>query len=97
MSEVIAIVAPVIPKAGEADVVEQALRTVEREVQGEPGCQQYQLHQDLENPQHFVLLERWESEAHIQQHSEAAPFLRLMETIKDRAELQVTSASSSQG
>lgn len=90
MSEVIAIVATVIPKAGEAEVVEQALRTVERDVQGEPGCQQYQLHQDLENPQHFVLLERWESEAHLQQHSEAAPFLRLMETINDRAELQVT-------
>ena len=89
MSEVIAIVATIIPAAGEAEVVEQALRKVEREVQGEPGCQQYQLHQDLDSPDRFVLLERWESAAHLQQHSEAAPFLRLMETIKDRAELQV--------
>lgn len=90
MSDVIAIVATVIPKAGEEERVEQALRTVEREVQGEPGCQQYQLHRDLDNPQHFVLLERWASEAHLQQHSEAAPFLRLMETIQDRAELRIT-------
>ena len=89
MSDVIAIVATIIPAAGEADVVEQALRKVEREVQGEPGCQQYQLHQDLDKPDHFVLLERWESAAHLQQHSEAAPFLQLMESIKDRAELQV--------
>lgn len=90
MSDVIAIVATVIPKAGEEQVVEQALRKVEQEVQGEPGCQQYQLHRDLDKPQQFVLLERWESEAHLQQHSEAAPFLRLMETIQDRAELLVT-------
>jgi len=89
MSEVIAIVATIIPVAGEAEVVEQALRKAEREVQGEPGCQQYQLHQDLASPDRFVLLERWESAAYLQQHSEAAPFLRLMETIKDRAELQV--------
>ncbi|AUX93932.1 putative quinol monooxygenase [Mixta gaviniae] len=90
MSQAITIVATIIAKAGEAEAVEQALRTAEREVHGEPGCQQYQLHQDLEKPDHFVLLERWESEAHIQQHSEAAPFLRLVEAIKDRAELQVT-------
>jgi quinol monooxygenase YgiN len=89
MSEVIAIVATIIPAAGEAEVIEQALRKVEREVQGEPGCQQYQLHQDVDHPDRFVLLERWESAAHLQQHSEAEPFLRLMETIKDRAELQV--------
>ncbi|QHM75050.1 hypothetical protein C7M52_00997 [Mixta theicola] len=90
MSEAITIVATIIAKSGEADTVEQALRNAVRDVQGEPGCEQYTLHKDLDKPGQFVMVERWGSEAQLQQHSAAPAFLRLVEEIKGRADLEVT-------
>ena len=35
---------------------------------GEPGCIAYGAHQDLDDPQRIVFVERWESRAHSEAH-----------------------------
>tara|TARA_R110000850_G_scaffold32093_17_gene87978 strand:- start:1991 stop:2311 length:321 start_codon:yes stop_codon:yes gene_type:complete len=37
----------------------------------EPGCINYDLHQDNENPAHFMFYENWESRGHWQTHMKA--------------------------
>ncbi|MEL6675942.1 MAG: putative quinol monooxygenase [Bacteroidota bacterium] len=38
----------------------------------EAGCINYDLHQDLEDPTHFVFYENWESAEHLLAHSKSA-------------------------
>lgn len=40
------------------------------EVRKEPGCEQYDLFQHTEGPDHLVLLERWTDEAALAAHAE---------------------------
>jgi quinol monooxygenase YgiN len=40
------------------------------EVVGEPGCQQYEIFQSLLDPDRLALLERWESPASLNAHSQ---------------------------
>jgi quinol monooxygenase YgiN len=55
---------------GKRDALAEAFGAVCPEVQEEPGCQQYELHQSLEYPNRLVLLEKWDDEASLNVHQE---------------------------
>jgi len=40
------------------------------EVQGEPGCEQYEVYRSLADPDKLVLLERWSDQAALERHAE---------------------------
>jgi quinol monooxygenase YgiN len=47
----------------------------------EKGCKRYELHQDLETPTKFVLVERWDSVADIEAHMAADHTKKLLSTL----------------
>ncbi len=53
---------------GKRDDLVEAFRAICPEVQQEPGCQQYELHQSLEHPARLVLLEKWDDEESLTVH-----------------------------
>lgn len=44
------------------------------QVRGEAGCLQYELFAAVESPDRLVLLEHWDSQAHLDAHMAGAPF-----------------------
>ncbi|ENF7815711.1 antibiotic biosynthesis monooxygenase [Enterobacter soli] len=94
MHDNITLVATITARQGEREKVLLALKTVERDVQGEPGCLQYQLYMSRENEHQFVMIERWQSALMLEKHTQAAPFKALVLAIDGRADLQVTSLTS---
>lgn len=68
------IVANITAKADNIEQVKAALQKLIATTRSEAGCLQYDLHQDDENPAHFMFYENWESRALWQQHM-AAPHL----------------------
>ncbi len=92
MSEAINVIAVITAHAGEEKTVAQALQTAVSEVQGELGCESYVLHQNINNPLQFIMLERWQSQQHLDAHEKAAPFQKLAGILADRASLEITLA-----
>lgn len=78
------IVANIDAKAGKADLVKAALLKLIPITRAEAGCIQYDLHQDNENPLHFLLHENWESRELWQTHM-AAPHLAAYMSATDGA------------
>ena len=68
------IVANIHAKANKVDLVKAELLKLIATTRAETGCLQYDLHQDNENPAHFVFYENWESRALWQTHM-GAPHL----------------------
>lgn len=89
MSQAINVVAVITANAGEEQTVAEALKTAEKEVQGEPGCESYVLHRNLNNPLQFVMLERWQSQQHLDDHEKAPAFQKLAGALQSRATLEV--------
>ena len=56
---------------GKGDELAAAFSPVCVDVQKEPGCQQYELFQSRENPDNFVLIEKWADEVTLGDHSAA--------------------------
>ncbi|AGN85499.1 antibiotic biosynthesis monooxygenase family protein [Enterobacter sp. R4-368] len=94
MNDTVTVVATITAHAGCREKVAGALKTVERDVQGEPGCLSYQLHVNRENDHQFVMIERWASAKMLEQHSQAAPFRALVSAIDGLADLNVMTLSS---
>jgi quinol monooxygenase YgiN len=57
----ITIVAHITAKPNKIDFVKAQLEKLIDITRSEEGCLQYDLHQDNENPAHFMLYENWES------------------------------------
>jgi quinol monooxygenase YgiN len=57
-------------KPGQAKAYAQAFARIEKETQGEPGCEQYELFQSVQNPDKLVLMERWTDQASLDAHME---------------------------
>lgn len=68
MSEVVGVVR-VRAAEGKADEVLAALTACSEKTQQEEGCLAYALHQDPADPGHLVLIERWRSQADLDQHN----------------------------
>ncbi|MBY5993653.1 putative quinol monooxygenase [Ferrimonas balearica] len=62
------IVANIIAKADRIDLVKAELQKLIDPTRAEAGCVQYDLHQDNDNPAHFLFFENWTSRALWQDH-----------------------------
>ena len=65
------IVASIQAKAEKIDLVKAELQRLIEITRAEEGCIQYDLHQDNEDPAHFLLFENWESRELWQTHMSA--------------------------
>jgi len=78
------IVANIHANPDQIDRVQAELEKLVPITRGEQGCIQYDLHQDHENPAHFLFYERWESRELWQAHMKAphlAAYMRATEGI----------------
>ncbi|TWT78861.1 putative monooxygenase [Planctomycetes bacterium CA13] len=62
------IVANIKAKADKIDLVRAELQGLIETTRAEAGCMQYDLHQDNEDPAHFMFYENWESRERWQKH-----------------------------
>lgn len=65
------IVANIHAKADKIELVKAELSKLIATTRGEKGCLQYDLHQDNDNPAHFLFYENWESRELWQTHMNA--------------------------
>ncbi len=65
------IVANIHAKADAIELVKRELEKLIPITRNEPGCIQYDLHQDNENPAHFMFFENWQSRELWQTHMNA--------------------------
>lgn len=65
------IVANIEAKEGKIDLVKAELLKLIDVTRGEAGCINYDLHQDNENPAHFLFYENWESRELWQVHMDS--------------------------
>lgn len=62
------------PGAQEAFLAALQQKQLLEQVRGEAGCLQYELFAAVESPDRLVLLEHWDSQAHLDAHMAGAPF-----------------------
>ena len=62
------------PGAREAFLAALQQNQLLEQVRGEAGCLQYELFAAVESPDRLVLLEHWDSQAHLDAHMAGAPF-----------------------
>lgn len=77
------ILAQITATEGKEDFVRAELNKLVDITRAEPGCLQYVLHSDNENPRFFVFYEEWESRALWQQHMNAPHLKAYIEATKD--------------
>ena len=68
MAEKLRIVARIVAAPGQADGLEDEMKILVDQTRSEPGCRQYDLHREIEDPDSFVFVEEWESRALWQTH-----------------------------
>ena len=73
------IVADILANPDKIDLVEAELKRLIPITRAEKGCIQYDLHQDNENPAHFLFYEDWESRELWQVHMNAPHLAAYME------------------
>ena len=89
MTQPIAVVATITAHPGQRHAVIDALRTAVTAVRLEPGCEQYVLHEDIDQPNRLIMIERWSSAAALDAHGRGAALATLGQALKDRADLEV--------
>jgi len=62
------IVANIIAENDHVELVRLELTKLIEPTRKEEGCIQYDLHQDNQNPAHFVFFEKWTSKQHLEAH-----------------------------
>ena len=73
------IIAILTAKNDTVDILHEELKSLVKETQKETACFQYELHQDIESPNIFIMLEEWENEDGIKSHAESNHFLDFLE------------------
>jgi quinol monooxygenase YgiN len=71
MTDMLTIVANIYANPDKIDLVQGELEKLVAITRAEEGCIQYDLHQDNENPTHFMFFENWESRKLWQTHMNA--------------------------
>jgi quinol monooxygenase YgiN len=70
-----------------ADVIEQfrarLLRHAATTLEREPGCSRFDIHQETERPEIFLLIEIYDDEAALQAHRDAEHYAVFREDVKD--------------
>jgi quinol monooxygenase YgiN len=62
------VVAQIKAQPGKEDLVRQELLFLVAPSRKDAGCLNYDLHQALDNPAHFLFHENWSSKAHLDKH-----------------------------
>ena len=73
------IVANIRARSGQEDLVRAELEKLVQPTRQEPGCIQYDLHQNNDHPGHFLFFENWESRESWQAHMASAHLARYQE------------------
>lgn len=63
------ITASILARPGKRELVKQALLNLIPPTLAEEGCLNYDLHEDLENPDHFFFYENWATRQHWLNHN----------------------------
>ena len=71
MQEILHVVAHIEAVEGQEDFVKSVLSGYCEPTRAEAGCLRYDLFQDKSNPRKFTFIEEWESEEHLQAHSQS--------------------------
>ncbi len=66
------VVAHSYAKPGKVEVLREELLKLVKATRSELGCMNYDLHQDDQDPAHFMFYENWETREHWLQHNETA-------------------------
>ncbi|MET8978102.1 putative quinol monooxygenase [Streptomyces sp. NPDC004539] len=77
MSGSVVLVATLVAKAGQGEVVERVLREAIPAVHAEPGCLRYALHRKAGSADEFVLVEKWASKEALGAHMKGAAMREL--------------------
>jgi len=80
------VVAHIRAKADQIALVQSELEKLLAPTRKEPGCLQYDLHQDSKDPAHFVFLEAWSSREHLQTHLDAQPIRDYLAAVQGAVE-----------
>jgi len=65
------ITASIIAKPGHGQLVKQSLLNLIPPTLAEEGCMNYDLHEDLENPDRFFFYENWKTRQHWLNHNDS--------------------------
>jgi quinol monooxygenase YgiN len=79
MADEVVVVATFFPGDGMHDSVHAVIKAAQTDVYQEPGCLLYSLH---EAPDRFVLIEKWDSMAHLREHGESTALKRLVKDLE---------------
>ncbi|PKG37161.1 putative quinol monooxygenase [Psychromonas sp. Urea-02u-13] len=82
----ITIVASILAKTDNIELVKSELLKLITITRAEPGCLQYDLHQDNNNPAQFVFYENWASKALLQTHLESQHIASYVAATQDAVE-----------
>ncbi len=89
----VVIVADVFAKEGRAEELEAVLREHTVRTHEEPGILIFAVHRDRENPDHFAVIEVYESQDDLETHRKTQRYIQLMaslpELIADRGRLEL--------
>jgi quinol monooxygenase YgiN len=77
------IVANITAKEGQIDMVKAELLKLIDITRNEPGCINYDLHQDNDNPAHFLFYENWKSRELWQSHMSNQHLTDYMDATED--------------
>ena len=78
----ISIVAQITANEGQLDFVKAALLKLTQFSKSDEGCINYNLHQDKENQNLFVVYENWENPTVLQKHTAGKHFVNFIEETK---------------
>ncbi len=88
-----------VVKEGKREEAIAAMVKVAHGTQQEAGCIRYNFYADLENPNHFIVYEEWESMEHLNAHlstdnppSHMAEFRRVSEGTRESANVKLMEA-----
>ncbi|MGP4952538.1 putative quinol monooxygenase [Psychrobacter sp. T6-1] len=84
--QAITLVANITAKPEHAESLKSELLKLAKASQAEQGAMQYNIHQDNDNPNHFITYEVWESQELMEQHGQSEHFQNFMKVTKDMIE-----------
>ena len=80
------IIAHITAHAGKGEFLKRELEKLLVPTRKEPGCLQYDLHQDNKNAEHFMFCESWESRETWQAHMTAQPLQDYLKAVEGAVE-----------
>ncbi|MFH8735368.1 MULTISPECIES: putative quinol monooxygenase [unclassified Streptomyces] len=80
------VIATMIAKPGQEELVEKTLRAAAADVHAEPGCARWALHRKTGTTGHFVMVEKWQSKEALHTHGKGAALAGIGRALKDALE-----------